>query len=361
MARQQSGSQAAQRARPRRPVYPGWSEAEDRVVSRFARAIVRGRYPHVKQALPDCRRELAPIAPGLQRTDVAIAWRLLCRAYEFGLPRWMHFWTDQERRLLEPHALALALGKYPDAPTAVRLVNRAFKQAGLAVRHTDESVRDEILERARALGRAPRSGCFSPEEVRVIARFSRALVRNEYRHGTAAVADCHRALARAGITRRRSDRALALRINTGARALGWMLAPVAWSASGARIVDRFARALVSGKYPSIVAAARACRYALERAGQFGNRTDSGLRAKLRKQALDMRKAGFRPRWSAEELRILDRFARAIIRGAYPTASAAAEPCRRALERTGLPVRARARAVEDKLRHLVLGLRHKRHP
>ena len=363
MAKRQSGppTPSAAAARRQKPLYPLWSETEDRVVSRFARAIVRGRYPHVKQALPDCRRELAPIAPGLQRTDVAIAWRLLCRAYDFGLPRWMHFWTDQERRLLEPHALALARGEYPDAPTAARLVNRAFKQAGLAVRHPDESVRDEILVRAHALGRAPCSGCFSPEEDRVIARFSRALVRNEYRHGAAAVADCHRALARAGTTRRRSARALALRINTGARALGWTLEPVAWSASGARIVDRFARALVSGRCPSIVAAARACRYALERAGQLGNRTDGGLRAKLRKQALGMGKAGFRPRWNAEELRILDRFARAIIRGAYPTASAAAEPCRRALERAGLPGHARVRAVEDKLCRLAFELRRKRQP
>jgi hypothetical protein len=75
----------------------------------------------------------------------------------------------------------------------------------------------------------------------------------------------------------------------------------------------------------------------------------------------MGKAEFRPRWSAEELRILDRFARAVIRGAYPTASAAAEPCRRALERAGLPGHARVRAVEDKLRLLVLRLRHERQP
>jgi hypothetical protein len=315
----------------------------------------------VNQALPDCRRELAPLAPGLQRTEVAIAWRLLCRGYDFGLQRWMHFWTDQERRLLEPHALALTRGEYPDAMTGVRQVNRAFKQAGLALRHPDESVRDEILERARALGRVACSVCFSPEEDRVIDRFSRALVRNEYPYGTAAVADCHRALARAGITRRRSARALALRINTGARALGWMPKSVLWSASGARIIDRYARALVSDRYPSIVAAARACRCALERAGQFENRTDSALRARLRKQALGMGKAGFRPRWSAEELRILDRFARAVIRGAYPTASAAVVPCRRALERTGLPVRTRVRVVEDKLRHLVIKLRRKRQP
>jgi hypothetical protein len=342
-------------------LYPLWSKEEDRVVNRFARAIVSGRYPNVNQALPDCRRELAHVTPGLQRTDNAIAWRLLCRAYDFGLPRWMHFWTDQERRLLEPHALALARGECPDATTGVRLVNRAFRQAGLAVRHPDESLRDEILARARALGRAPCSVCFSPDENRVIDRFSRALVRNEYPHGTAAVADCHRALARAGITRRRSDRALALRINDGARALGRVSRFAPWSASGIRIIDRFARALISGRYPSIVAAARACRYALERAGQFENRTDGGLRARLRIQALGMGKSEFRPRWGGEELRILDRFARAVIRGAYPTASAAAEPCRRALKRAGLPVRARVRAVEDKLRHRALELRHKRQP
>jgi hypothetical protein len=154
---------------------------------------------------------------------------------------------------------------------------------------------------------------------------------------------------------------IARRINARACALGWGSEFAPWSAAGVRIIDRFARALVSGRYPSIVAATRACRYAVERAGLLGNRTDGGLRAKLRKQALGMRKAGFRPRWSAEELRILDRFARAIIRGAYLTASAAAEPCRRALERAGLPGHARVRAVEDKLRHLALELRHKRQP
>ena len=361
MAKRQSGSQAAQRARPRKPVYPKWSEAENRVADRFARAIVSGRYPNVNQALPDFRRELAHVTPGLRRTDDAIAWKLLCRAYDFGLPRRMRFWTDQERRLLERHASALACGECPKSSAAVREIKRAFERAGLGVRHPDSAIRDLVNVRSRALGRPRYSVAFSPGEDRVIDRFSRALARNEYPHGTAAVADCHRALARAGITHRRSDRALALRINTGARALGWTLGPVAWSASGARIVDRFAQALVSGRYPSIVAAARACRYALERAGQLGNRTDGGLRAKLRKQALAMGKAGSRPRWSAEELRILYRFARAIIRGAYPTASAAAEPCRRALERAGLPGHARVRAVEDKLCRLAFELRRKRQP
>ncbi len=365
MAKRQSGSQSpvsrppsrpAAAARRPRPLYPLWNEAEDRVVNRFARAIVSGRYPNVNQALPDCRRELAPIAPGLQRTDVAISWRLLCRAYDFGLPRWKHFWTEQERRLLEPFASALARGEYPDATTAAILVNRTFKQAGLAARHPDESVRDLIRMRARALGRVPRTVCFSPEEDRVISRFSRALVRNEYPSGTATVADCRRALTQAGITSRRSDQALATRINTGARALGQVSRFAPWSASGVRTINRFARALVADRYPSIVAAARDCRSALERDGQFGNRTVGGLRAKLRVHALGMGKPGSKPRWREEELRVLDDFARAIIRGAYPTRLAAAALCRRALERAGYRGHASTRAIADRLRLVIREIR-----
>jgi len=368
VARRQSGSQSSvlrpaspsvAAALPRKPLYPAWSETENRVADRFARAIVSGRYPNVNQALPDCRRELAHVTPGLPRTDDAVAWKLLCRAYDFGLPRRMRYWTDQERRLVERYASALTRGECPNSNTAVREVKRAFERAGLGVRHPDSAIRDLVNARSRALGRPRYSVPFNPEEDRVFDRFSRALARNEYPHGTAAVADCRRALARAAITCRRTDAAIANRINDGARALGRVSKFAPWSASGARIIDRFARALVSDRYPTIVAASRACRSALERAGQLGNRTEGGLRAKLRIQALRMGRSVLWPRWSVEELRILDRFARAVIHGAYPTARAAAAPCRRALERAGLPGHARVRAVEDKLCRLAFELRHKR--
>ncbi|MCX6840709.1 MAG: hypothetical protein NTX53_00185 [candidate division WOR-3 bacterium] len=363
MAKRQSGSRTAQQAsaHPQRPRYPKWSEAESRVADRFARAIVSGWYPNVNQALPDCRRELAHVTRGLQRTDDAVAWKLLCRAYDFGLPRRMHFWTNQERRLLERHASALARGECPKSSAAVREVKRTFERAGLEVRHPDSAIRDLLNVRSRALGRPWYLVPFSPEENRVIDRFSRALARNEYPHGTAAVADCRRALDRAGITRRRTDVAIANRINDGARALGRVSKFAPWSASGARIIDRFTRALVSDRYPTIVAASRACRSALERAGQLGNRTEGGLRAKLRIQAIRMGRSIFWPRWSDAELRILNRFARAVIRGAYANAKVAAVPCRRALERAGLPGHARVRAVEDRLCRLAFELRHKRQP
>jgi hypothetical protein len=263
-------------------------------VSRFAHAIVNGRYPNVYQAVPDCRRELARVTPGLQRTDAAVVTKLLNRAYAFGRPQWMHYWTDQEKRLLERHASALAHGKCPDVTTAARLVKRAFKQAGLGARHPDGQIRDWVIARAQALGRAPYPVPFRPEEDRIISRFSQALARNEYSCGKEAVSDCRRAYARARMTRHRSDATLITRINTGARALGWTQQSAPLNASGVRIIDRFARALVSGRYPSIEAASRECRAALKHAGQGDNLTELGLRRKLRVWVTGMRKFGFEP-------------------------------------------------------------------
>ena len=361
VAKRPSGSRAAQRTRPRGPVYPKWSEAENRVVDRFARAIVSSRYPNVNQALPDCRRELEHVTPGLERTEDAVAWKLLCRAYDFGLPRRMHFWTDQEKGLLERHASALARGEYPNAGTAVRQVKRAFERAGLAVRHHDSAIRYRVIVRSHALGRPRYSAPLGPGENRVLDRFVRALRRNEYRCGKAAAADCRRALAQAGSASRRREGTIAKLINDRARALGRTQEAAPWSASGVRIIDRYARAFVSGRHPSMTAASRACRPVLERIGQFDNRTEGGLRCKLRVRVIGMGKSGFKPRWSVAELRILDRYVRAFTRGAYPTALSAATRCQRALARAGLRVHVRVSAVEGKLHHRMLEFRHKRQP
>ena len=135
----------------------------------------------------------------------------------------------------------------------------------------------------------------------------------------------------------------------------------AWSEAENRVADRFARAFISGKYPSIAAASRDCRPALARAGQFKNRTEGGLHCKLRVRVIDMGMSGLKPRWSRGEVRILDRFARAIIRGAYPGAKAAAASCQRALERAGMSARGGVPAVEDKLRRELRALRSHRPP
>jgi hypothetical protein len=333
-----------------------WSNPELEVIDRFARAIVSGEYPNVKTALPACRSELERSEPLARRTEVAIAWRVLCRAYALGLPRRKHFWTDRELRLLKRHALALVRREYPDTGTAVRRYKRSCGRAGLAVRHPDDVIRTRVVVLVRAMGGGLSTPRFCPKELRVIAGFSRALARNEYPHAKAAVADCLQALARAGFAHRRPEKGLATLINAGACKMGLQNRFVAWSAPNLRIIEQFARELVAGRYPSVAAASVACRKSLERAGRFGTRTEVGLAQKLRVIALAMRKSQFVPRWKREELSIVDRFARACIRGRYPSAAAAATGCRRALQRAGLHEHLRERAVTSKLLRRVHELR-----
>jgi hypothetical protein len=333
-----------------------WSNPELAIIDRFARAIVSGEYQNVKTALPACRSELERSEPPARRTEVAIAWRVLCRAYDLGLPRRKHFWTDPESRLLKRHASALARGEYPDTRAAVRRYRRACERAGLAARHPDGVIRTRVITLARAMGGKPITPRFCPKELRVIARFSRAVARNEYPHGKAAVADCYQALARAGFAHRRSEERLAGLVDAGASKMGRHCRFARWSAPSLRVIEQFARALVAGRYSSVAAASLACRKSLERAGRFGTRTEGGLASKLRGVALAMRKSQFMPRWKRDELRIVDRFARACIRGRYPNTPVAATECQRALERAGLHEHLRGKAVTSRLLRRVRELR-----
>jgi len=334
-----------------------WLPAEDRVVDRFARAIVSGRYRNVKEALPECQRELKRMRPDLRRADTAAAWRLLCRAYDFGLPRRKHLWADEELRLLERHASALARGKYPDIETAAHRYEAACGRAGLAVRHRHGTICTRISVRAHALGydssRAnPPPG---PEELRIITGFSRALARGRYSCGRAAAPDCLRALSRAGLEWRRPEHRLVDLINAGARRLGWQ-AYEQWMEQDIETVRQFAMALAAGRYRTVKAALRACLKSLRSTGRHKSLAEGNLRWKFSRCFVDVYGRLWRPAWSPEELRILDRFARACIRGRYPSVAAAARDCGVALERAGLTEHRGGRGLRSKLLQRVHGIR-----
>lgn len=334
-----------------------WTREEDHVVDRFARAIVSGRYRNVKEALPECQRELRRAAPAIRRTDVAVAWAVLCRAYDLGLPRRKHLWTDEELRLLERHALALARGKYPDIVTAAHRYKTACGRAGLAARHPDNTISTRISVRAHALGydssRAnPLPG---PEELRIITGFSRALARGRYSCGRAAAPDCLLALSRAGLEWRRPEHRLVDLIKAGARRLGWQ-AYERWSEQDNETVRQFARALAAGRYRTVKAALRACLKSLRSTGRHKSLAEGNLRWRFSRCFVDMYGRLWRPAWSPEELRILDRFARACIRGRYPSVAAAARDCGVALERAGLTGHGTGRGLRSKFLQRVQRIR-----
>ncbi len=323
-------------SRPR-PALHLWTSEERQVINRFAHAIVEGRYRYVNDVVPECQRELRQVAPEYRRTDTAVAWRVLCRAYDFGLPRRKHLFTDQESRRLNRYASDLVRGKYPNAGTAARRYVRACERAGIAAHHQYASVRAHITALARAKGYVPVSirPRLSPEEIRIIDGLSLAVSRNEYPNGSAAVVDCIRALTDAGYTCLLSKPALARRINAGARKRGWVSKHGPWSVQDVRTMQRFARALAAGRYPTIAAAARACRASLERAGRLDPQDGNRIAPRIREFVLAIRGKQFRPRWKPDEMRILDRFARALVHGEYKTPGAARAQCRRALDLAGI--------------------------
>lgn len=169
---------------------PSWSAAELAVAERFARGIVQGAYRNVKEAVPECQRELRQLKPGASRTDLAVAWVVLCRAYDFGLPRRKHCWTEEELRLLKRHASALAHGRYPDVQAAANAYKTARLAAGAAVCQKDGSIYARISALARALGYVSSKTGPSPEEQRIISGFSRSLVEGRFFRGRAAVPEC---------------------------------------------------------------------------------------------------------------------------------------------------------------------------
>jgi hypothetical protein len=344
-------------SRPR-PALRIWTSDERQVIDRFAHAIVEGRYRHVKDAVPECQRELRQVAPESPRTDTAVAWRVLCRAYDFGLPRRKHLFTNQESRRLNRYASGLVRGKYPNAGTAARRYMRACERAGIAVHHQFKSVHAHITALARAKGYVPVSSRprLSPEEICIIDGLSLAVSRDVYPNGSAAVGDCIRALTDAGVNCLLSKRALARRINAGARNRGWVSKHGPWNVQDVRTMQRFARALAAGRYPTIAAAARACRRSLERAGRLETQEGNRVAPRIRHFVLAVRGKQFRPRWQPDELRILDRFARALVRGEYTTPGAARAQCRRALDLAGLTGHRARNALESKFHQRVQDIR-----
>ena len=325
-----------------------WSPEEKAVVDRFARAVVRGEYPNVGEALPNCQRERRRVAPTIERTDVAVAWELLCRAYGHGLARRKHLWTDDELRLLKRHARALADGKYADITTAARHYKAALERAGLAVRQKDGSICARISALARAMGYVSSKviPCPEPKERRIIAGFSRALARGKYFAGRRAVLDCLHALGPAGLKWTQREDALATLINTGARRLGWK-AYGRWNEKDKATVRRHARALAAGRYPTMIAASRACLKSLEDSGHK-NLQEMNVRWRLSRCFAATYGRRWQHTWKPEELRILDRFARACILGRHESASAAAGDCALALKRAGLSEHLRGGSVKWKL-------------
>jgi len=108
--------------------------------------------------------------------------------------------------------------------------------------------------------------------------------------------------------------------------------PIPWHTKEKRIVVYGARGLWNGRFESEGAALRACRAALARAGFEGRHTVEAIRDRIRTELRRLDKPPSRAYYTATESRVIDRFARAVVRHEYHDATAAARACRKALAR-----------------------------
>ncbi len=117
---------------------------------------------------------------------------------------------------------------------------------------------------------------------------------------------------------------------------------VRWTGPELRIADRYAQAIVKGRYPHAVAAVPDCQAALDRLRRRirdaarPDRVPPPWRAKqgIHIQLLKRARLFGRPRllvpWHRSELTLLDRYARLVARGRFATAREAGRACAEAL-------------------------------
>jgi hypothetical protein len=343
-----------------------WTTAEMRLLERFARATVEGRYRSVLKATPELRRELLRLEPGRERfvarTLIGVQGRLNLRVAELGRSSAKAPWSQSEQRVLERYARSVLNGEYLSVRSAVADFRRALdphrRRVGPGRRQpapprTERAVRLRLQEAVRGL--APDRPTMSemrwtPQELRIMDRYALKVATGFYPTAPAATRECYRELlgyARATHRRVRRSKS-AVRRFLSDRIRGLKLPPSGrhWTAEEERVVDRHARALADGRLRDAMAAAELCTAELNR---LRHRYPSRYRVsyvrkvhtvhgRLWPRAARLRYPWSHTKWTSAEQQLAERYARAAIAHEYPNLMAAARACSEELAGLDTPAR-----------------------
>lgn len=335
-----------------------------RIVARFSRAIVRGKYPSVKAAAPDLHRELLFYHQNndperrrhAPRTPLGAFARLLEYSRRHGRSVVRHVkWSSPEKRVLDAYARALLRGKYRNATEATRVCMRDLqvlrrrypKARWLASVRTQGSILGRLLDRANRLGRRPRSIPWTRQGLRMIDAYARRVAGGEFNAQEAA-----RTLLRererlhekypqlAWLLVRRSIRAVHCKIWRRAQEFGRPFLELKWAGPELALLERFARGVVTGQYSSAAAAARPALTEIE--ALHARRPDArwarmrrslvGTKGKVIQLAHSLTEVWQHARRTKGEKAVLERYARAFIQGHYRSVAQAAQACSEELAR-----------------------------
>jgi hypothetical protein len=334
-----------------------WSRAEDLLLERFARELVSGRFHRACDAARACTdalerlHEVHPNAPwaAAARTYRAVQTRILKSVRAAG-GRWPGGrWTPEEASLIRPFVARLVRGEYGSANEAARHAlavleqnrRRAMPGRRPPPLFNPRTLEGKVRAEAKARGWRPDMREWSKTELRVLDGFGRALKRGQHLNATTAARAYLKEIdrlrrryprARWLKTERTLDGTLIKLIQRLKRLQAWSGA--LWPAQEVRLADRFAHRLIEGRYRSSNPAADdflLARNALrDRSPEIEwlrrRRSKKSARRVILKRAHEMGWSKLFGRWAAPERLIMERYARAVARGEYPSVRRAAPAC-----------------------------------
>ena len=249
-------------------------------------------------------------------------------------------WSPSELAIVDRHIEMLKRGRYRSGAEASRACHKellALPASKTRMRRTLVAVDLKINAHKRLAGINAPARRWLSSELAVVNRFVEAVRKNRYETLLAASLDCRQELARLRANHKgpepkplaRTIAGVHQRMGTAARKLNLTWSFHGWQAEERRVAKRFARAFLAGKYPSMMATARACWSELahrsNRPRQFG-----GVYWTVLNEARSAGLGHLKEYWTPAEQRVLNRYLRLLFEGQYRYAADAARDCTEAL-------------------------------
>ncbi len=260
-----------------------------------------------------------------------------------------HRWSAAETRIADRFAKMMIRERYRSANAAIGDCRDALRRTGFLSHLDSRTIGNKLRKRSSDLGRPLRYLHWSSAQTHVAERFAQAVVAGRYADVNAAVPDCRKALKQAGLQIPAARTAIAAKLWRLTERYGRLRRYVGWAAGEEEVAERFARAVLTGRYRHVTEAVSDCRKALDRLGLPGRRTPTGVRHHLNKTARRLGRPLVSVKWSTTEEEIISRFARAVVQREYRTIATAAPVACRALSALGLQFGRTRQAVVDRLR------------
>jgi hypothetical protein len=308
-----------------------WTREELHILDHFALAIVKGRYAQATGAVDAFRAALGRAGLARRHPDGQLSAMLRRRARALGRSNQVPRWTPAENRIIDRFAGRIVEGRYASTRAAVTECWEELVRARTAAGRTPGAVAQRLSARTREMGRDPAPPSWSRHEAQVARRFAAAVLAGRYPTVSAAVPDCRRVLSSIPHAHRRTAIAVRAKLEELSRTMGRPNPEPRWSTDEDRVLGRYARAVVQGKYVSVAAAVTDCLKALDRTATPGRRQAGGVLSRLRDRTRALGRKQPRQDWSPEENAVVDRFVSLVFAGHYRSIPQAVGDCAATLE------------------------------